>query len=86
MKTLVKMKITKMGKDDDTAITVKYNEGGEYKIGPDLLKAFKNLKAVDILDPKKEAAEKEAAEKKAAEKKAAEKKAAEKKAAEKKNK
>jgi len=47
------MKSTRMGKDDDTALTLKYNEGGEYRIGPDLLKAFKNLGAVKILEEKK---------------------------------
>lgn len=49
MKTLVKMKSTEMGKDDDAAITVKYNEGGEYPIGPDLLKAFERKGCVSIV-------------------------------------
>lgn len=52
MKTLVRMKSTQMGKDDDTALTIKYNEGCECRIGPDLLKAFQALKAVEILKEK----------------------------------
>ena len=53
MKTLVKMKSTKMGKDDDSALTVKYNEGGEYRIGPELLKAFQDMDALEVLGEKK---------------------------------
>lgn len=52
MKTLVKMKSTEMGKDDDTAITIKYPEGCECRIGPDLLKAFQDKDAVEILSEK----------------------------------
>ena len=43
------MKSTEMGKDDDTAITVKYNEGGEYQIGPDLLKTFERKGCVSVV-------------------------------------
>lgn len=49
MKTLVKMKSTQMGKDDDSALTAKYNEGGEYQIGPDLLKAFERKGCVSVV-------------------------------------
>ena len=54
MKTLVRMKSTQFGKDDDTALTVKYNEGCETRIGPELLKAFESRNAVEILKEKKE--------------------------------
>jgi len=50
MKTLVKMKSTEMGKDDDAAITAKWNEGGEYRIGPDLLKAFERKGCVSVMN------------------------------------
>ena len=50
---MVKMKSTEMGKDDDTAVTAKYNEGGEYRIGPDLLKAFERKGCVSIIGESK---------------------------------
>ena len=55
VKTLVRMKSTEMGKDDDGWETLKYNEGCECRIGPDLLKAFKAKNAVEILKEKKDA-------------------------------
>ena len=42
-----------MGKDDDTVHTIRYNEGCECRIGPDLLKAFQAKKAVEILSEDK---------------------------------
>lgn len=54
MKTLVRMKCTQLGKDDDSPLTLKYNEGCECRIGPDLLKAFQAKNAVEILKEKKQ--------------------------------
>lgn len=62
MKTLVKMKSTQNGKDDDSALTVRYNEGGEYLIGQELLTAFKDMDAVTILDGKKKESSKKTKE------------------------
>ena len=60
IKTLIRMKSTKMGKDDDTPVTIRYNEGGEYQIGPELLAVFKQLDCVEkIKEKKKESAKKE---------------------------